>query len=465
MDIGDALAGPNFMLRYLTAGESHGKTLIALVDGFPAGVTVDVEPINVELKRRQGGYGRGGRQRIESDTVDVRTGVWHNVTLGSPIVLEVVNRDYKLERLEDLPRPRPGHGDLTGAMKYLGSIRGVLERASARETAVRVAAGALAKQLLAEFGISAFGYVVEIGGERIEPAEAPLHRLREIRDESAVYSLNVERDEDIKKLIDTAGKDGDTLGGIVEVRVDGLPFGLGTHAQWDRKLDGRLAQAVMAVQAIKGVEIGLGFEAARRPGSQVHDPIQYDESQRDTPNLGYTRPTNNAGGLEAGMTNGQPLVDSRRQEADQHARQAARIDQSRHEAKAGSQLRTQRRLRRLGRKRDRRKRRGLRGRLRPNRQIRRRQSAGDEGAVRLVSTDGAGAVGRLSRQSFIRRAWLSLRWLAMPRDPQGAYGGKYRKYNRRRLGSLGRNATLAGQIVCQSPRIQSGIGVEEFHEL
>jgi chorismate synthase len=162
--------------------------------------------------------------------------------------------------------------------------------------------------LLAEFGISAFGYVVEIGGERIEPVEAPLDRLREIRDASAVYSLNVERDDAIKKLIDTAGKDGDTLGGIVEVRVDGLPFGLGTHAQWDRKLDGRLAQAVMAVQAIKGVEIGLGFEAARRPGSQVHDPIQFDESQRDTPNLGYTRPTNNAGGLEAGMTNGQPLI-------------------------------------------------------------------------------------------------------------------------------------------------------------
>ena len=296
------------MLRYWTAGESHGKTLIALIDGFPAGVAVDVEPINIELKRRQGGYGRGGRQRIESDTVDVRTGVWHDVTLGSPIVLEVVNRDYKLERLEDLERPRPGHGDLTGAMKFLGSIRGVLERASARETAVRVAAGALAKQLLAEFGISVFGYVVEIGGERIEPAEAPLHRLREIRDESVVYGLNLERDEAMKQLIDAAGKDGDTLGGVVETRVDGLPFGLGTHAQWDRKLDGRLAQAVMAVQAIKGVEIGLGFEAARRRGSQVHDPIQYDESQRDTPNLGFVRPTNNAGGLEAGMTNGQPLV-------------------------------------------------------------------------------------------------------------------------------------------------------------
>jgi chorismate synthase len=150
--------------------------------------------------------------------------------------------------------------------------------------------------------------VVELGGEKIEPAEAPLHRLREIRDESEIYSLNLERDAAIKSLIDAAGKDGDTLGGIVEARVDGLPFGLGTHAQWDRKLDGRLAQAVMAVQAIKGVEIGLGFEAARRRGSKVHDPIQYDESQRDSPNLGFVRPTNNAGGLEAGMTNGQPLM-------------------------------------------------------------------------------------------------------------------------------------------------------------
>jgi chorismate synthase len=296
------------MLRYWTAGESHGKTLIALVDGFPAGLTVDVEPINVELRRRQGGYGRGGRQRIETDAVNVLTGVWKGVTLGSPIVLEVPNRDYKLERLDDLPRPRPGHADLTGAMKFLGSIRGVLERASARETAVRVAAGALAKQLLAEFGITAFGYVVELGGERIEPVDASLDHLRSIRDQSEIYALNLARDEAIKKHIDAAGKDGDTLGGVVEVRVDGLPFGLGTHAQWERKLDGRLAQAVMAVQAIKGVEIGMGFEAARRRGSQVHDPIQYDESQRDSPNLGFVRPTNNAGGLEGGMTNGQPLV-------------------------------------------------------------------------------------------------------------------------------------------------------------
>ncbi len=296
------------MLRYWTAGESHGKTLLALVDGFPAGVTIDTDPIDFELKRRQGGYGRGGRQRIETDKVDVRTGIWKGVSLGSPIALEVINRDYKLERLDDLPRPRPGHGDLTGAIKYLGSIRGVLERASARETAVRVAAGALAKQLLAQFNITVFGYVTEVGPEQIEPVEGTLEELRAIRDASELYSLNLDRDPAIKALIDKTGKEGDTLGGIIEVRVDGCPFGLGTHAQWDRKLDGRLAQAVMAVQAIKGVEIGLGFEAARRPGSQVHDPIHYDASLRHTPTLGYERPTNNAGGLEAGMTNGQPLI-------------------------------------------------------------------------------------------------------------------------------------------------------------
>jgi chorismate synthase len=296
------------MLRYWTAGESHGKTLIALVDGFPAGVPIDAGPINVELQRRQGGYGRGGRQRIETDTVDILSGIWHGTSLGSPIALEVKNRDYKLERLDDLARPRPGHGDLTGSIKHLTGIRPILERASARETAVRVAAGALSKQLLAEFGITAFGYVVELGGEQIEPIEGDLDAWRAERDASAVYGLDTRRDADIKRLIDAAGKEGDTLGGIVEVRVDGLPFGLGTHAQWDKKLDGRLAQAVMAVQAIKGVEIGLGFEAARRRGSQVHDPIQFDPSQRRSPNLGFVRPTNNAGGLEAGMTNGQPLI-------------------------------------------------------------------------------------------------------------------------------------------------------------
>jgi chorismate synthase len=296
------------MLRYWTAGESHGKALLALVDGFPAGVEIETDSIDVELRRRQGGYGRGGRQRIETDRVEILSGVWHNTTLGSPLALQVVNKDYKLERLDDLARPRPGHGDLTGAIKFLGSIRGVLERASARETTVRVAAGALAKQLLKPFGITAFGYVVELGGVRIEPQSGTLEKQKTLRDQSEIYSLNPAQDDQIKQLIDATGKEGDTLGGILEVRVEGLPFGLGTHAQWDRKLDGRLAQAVMAVQAIKGVEIGLGFEAARRPGSQVHDPIQYDASQQNAPHLGYVRPTNNAGGLEAGMTNGQPLV-------------------------------------------------------------------------------------------------------------------------------------------------------------
>jgi chorismate synthase len=295
-------------LRYWTAGESHGKTLLAIVDGFPAGVAIDTAPIDVELRRRQGGYGRGGRQRIETDIAEVLSGVWHGTTLGSPIGLQVVNKDYKLERLDDLTRPRPGHGDLTGAIKYLGSIRGILERASARETTVRVAAGALARQLLAQFGISAIGYVVELGGIRLQTPDLPLAERLKLRDSSEIYSLEPSRDAEVKQLIDETGKEGDTLGGIVEVRVEGVPFGLGTHAQWDLKLDGRIAQAVMAVQAIKGVEIGLGFEAARRPGSQVHDPIHFDEATRDTPKLGYERPTNNAGGLEAGMTNGQPLV-------------------------------------------------------------------------------------------------------------------------------------------------------------
>jgi chorismate synthase len=296
------------MLRYWTAGESHGKTMLATVDGFPAGLQLETDSIDHELRRRQGGYGRGGRQRIETDAVEILTGVWKQTTLGSPIALQVINRDYKLEQMEDLQRPRPGHGDLTGAVKYLGSIRGVLERASARETTVRVAAGALAKQLLSQFGIEVIGYVVELGGISIAPREGSIEQQREWRDASEVYSLDPSQDDEIKQKIDQVGKSGDTLGGIVETRVEGLPFGLGTHAQWDRKLDGRLAQAVMAVQAIKGVEIGMGFEAARRLGSEVHDPITYDEEKRNTSTLGFERPTNNAGGLEAGMTNGQPLV-------------------------------------------------------------------------------------------------------------------------------------------------------------
>ena len=296
------------MLRYWTAGESHGPALLALVDGFPAGMTVDPAGIDAELVRRQGGYGRGGRQRIETDAVRILSGLWRGTTLGSPLALEVVNKDAKLERLEDVDRPRPGHADLPGAVKHLGGVRAVLERASARETAARVAAGALARQLLAVFGIEVAGWVTELGGITLGDRPGSLAELRAVRDSSLVYSLHPERDDEVTALIDRVGKEGDTLGGVVEVRVDGLPIGLGTHAQWDRKLDGRLAQAVMAVQAIKGVEIGMGFEAARRRGSEVHDPIHYDEAARGGPQLGFTRPTNNAGGLEAGMTNGQPLV-------------------------------------------------------------------------------------------------------------------------------------------------------------
>lgn len=296
------------MLRYWTAGESHGRTLLALIDGFPAGLEIDYDMVNVELRRRQGGYGRGGRQKLETDQLEVLTGIWQGKTLGSPLTLQVINADYKLERLKELERPRPGHADLVGAVKYLGSIRGVLERASARETAVRVAAGAIARQLLRNFGIETIGYVTEIGGVAVETPPGSIDSQRALRDASSVYTLAPQRDSEFEKLIDATAEDGDTLGGVMEVRVEGLPIGLGTHAQWDRKLDGRLAQAVMAVQAIKGVEIGMGFEAARVPGSKVHDEIHYDSAQKHLPNLGYVRPTNNAGGLEGGMTNGQPLV-------------------------------------------------------------------------------------------------------------------------------------------------------------
>jgi chorismate synthase len=296
------------MLRYWTAGESHGKALLALIDGFPAGMEIDVEKINRLLVRRQGGYGRGGRQKLEEDSVDILTGVWKNTTLGSPLTLQVINRDYKLERLKELPRPRPGHGDLSGSIKYLSTIRGILERASARETCVRVATGALCQQLLETFGIRTLGYVVQIGSAKIAPQSGSFDQRLEWRNASRVYSLDPSQDQQVCDLIDATKTAGDTLGGIIEVVVEGLPFGLGTHAQWDLKLDGRLAQAVMAVQAIKGVEIGMGFEAATLPGSQVHDGIQYEAKDKSSPNLGYIRPTNNAGGLEAGMTNGQPLI-------------------------------------------------------------------------------------------------------------------------------------------------------------
>jgi chorismate synthase len=296
------------MLYYHTAGESHGKALLALVEGFPAGVEIDEAAINDELSRRQGGYGRGGRQRLESDRVDILSGLWRGKTIGSPVTLLIPNNDYKIERMDDLASPRPGHGDLSGSIKYLGSIRGVLERASARETVARVAVGALAKQLLSPFGIELLGYVIGVGPIEIPPPPATLARQRSLRGEGELFTLDPSQDARIKTLIDQTREQGDTLGGVVEVRVEGIPFGLGSHTQWDVKLDGRLAQAVMSIQAIKGVEIGMGFQSAQRPGSEVHDAIQYDPALAHTTSLGFVRPTNNAGGLEAGMSNSQPIV-------------------------------------------------------------------------------------------------------------------------------------------------------------
>ena len=226
------------MLRYLTAGESHGKAIVALIDGFPAGVIIDTAPIDVELRRRQGGYGRGGRQRIETDTVEILSGMWHNTTLGSPIALQVINKDAKLERLEDLDRPRPGHADLTGAMKYLGSVRAVLERASARETTVRVAAGALAKQLLAEFGIAVLGYVVELGGVKIESQPGTIDEHRKLRDESIIYSLNPKQDEAVqaadrrrRQRWRHAGRHRRSARRRLAVRL-GQPHAVGSQARW-----------------------------------------------------------------------------------------------------------------------------------------------------------------------------------------------------------------------------------------
>jgi chorismate synthase len=293
------------MLRYLTAGESHGPALTAIVEGFPSGVVLDLAPVDRELERRQGGYGRGKRQQIETDRLIVESGVYHGVTTGSPLTLRLLNNDAKLERLTEPAAPRGGHIDLAGAINYQTGIRQVLERASARETALRVAAGAVAKLLLAELGITVFGYVRELGGIVAQPVSFD----PAIRDASPVYTLNPEVDSSIVAAIDAARDAGDTLGGVVETIVTGCPIGLGSHAQWDRKLDARLACAVMSIQAIKAVEIGLGVEAARRPGSKVMDPIKFEAAHPDEDRrFGFRRPTNNAGGIEGGTSNGEPIV-------------------------------------------------------------------------------------------------------------------------------------------------------------
>jgi len=303
-------------LRFLTAGESHGPGLTTIVEGFPAGVRIDIGAINRDLKRRMGGYGRGGRMKIEQDEVELRAGVRWGETLGSPIALWIENRDWKnwQKKMSPLPedrdpslavtRPRPGHADLAGVLKYNHrDVRNILERASARETAARVAAGGIAKALLAPFGIRILAWVAEIGGIVAQHAGLAAEEIAERAEESPVRVADRDAERRIMERIDECKAAGDTLGGVVETVAVGLPPGLGSHAQWDRKLDGLLAQALMSIQAAKGVEVGLGFEAARRPGSKVHDDIHFDESARQ-----FERRTNYAGGTEGGMSSGGPLV-------------------------------------------------------------------------------------------------------------------------------------------------------------
>ncbi len=297
-------------LTYRTAGESHGPALVSIIEGLPAGLELDIHFINGKLRRRQGGYGRGGRQRLETDMVNIRTGYRRGKTIGSPLVVEIPNKDSRLDDTPALIKPRPGHADLAGAMKWLTTdCRETLERASARETANRVAVGAIAQCLLKIFGIEVIGFVVQIGSAKANvPANAPVTQLRPLIAASEVYCPDVAAAAAMAEQIKAAKTEGDTLGGIVETRVIGCPIGLGNCAQWDWKLDSRIASEVMGIQAIKGVEIGMGFKAAELPGSEVHDPIEYDPALRATPMLGFTRPSNNAGGLEGGMTNGQPVV-------------------------------------------------------------------------------------------------------------------------------------------------------------
>ncbi|MGP1345326.1 MAG: chorismate synthase [Phycisphaerales bacterium] len=301
-------------LTYHTAGESHGPALIILVQGMPAGVPIDSDLINTELRRRQGGYGRGGRQRIETDTIEFLSGVRLGHSIGAPIAMRIPNKDSRLDDLERTPpvhRPRPGHADLAGSIKWLTTdCRETLERASARETASRTAAGALARCLLREFDIEVFGFLRAMLNIHAHAEVTPDNwtNLRDRRDASDVYCPDETASEKMREAIRQAKVDQDTVGGLCEAHVFGCPIGLGSCMDWRDKLDARLAYAVMGIQAFKAVEIGLGAETWQRRGSQVHDHIEYDPAQRHTPNLGFTRPTNNAGGLEGGMTNGNPII-------------------------------------------------------------------------------------------------------------------------------------------------------------
>lgn len=306
-------------MRYLTAGESHGPKLTTIIEGLPAGMPLLQEDINEQLARRQKGYGRGRRMQIEKDTVEITSGVRHGLTLGSPVALVVENNDWKhwvkimgsepFEGDEEdikrrVTRPRPGHADLNGAIKYgHHDMRNVLERSSARETTIRVAAGSVAKKLLSELGIEVASHVVEIGGVKSNMSTyETIESLREISEDSPVRCLDPEAGEKMMRAIDTAKENGDSIGGIVEVIVEGMPAGVGSYVHFDRKIDSKLAAAICSINAFKGVEFGIGFEAAHIPGSQVHDEILWSEER------GFYRKSNRLGGLEGGMTNGMPLV-------------------------------------------------------------------------------------------------------------------------------------------------------------
>jgi chorismate synthase len=302
--------------RFLTSGESHGECLTAVIDGIPAGLALTEEHINEDLARRQRGYGRGGRMKIERDQAHISAGVRWGVTLGSPITLTIQNRDWENWKstmaagapppgapAKAVTRPRPGHADLAGAMKYgHHDIRNVLERSSARETTARVAVAGVARRLLSEFGIAILSHVTEIGGIRVGALALPWDEIRARAEASEVRCADAGAEQAMIEAIDKAKAAGDTLGGVFEVVALGCPVGLGSYVQWDRKLDGMLAQAFCSIHAIKGAEIGLGFEAARRPGSAVHDEILFDAD------AGFQRGSNSAGGLEGGVTNGQPVI-------------------------------------------------------------------------------------------------------------------------------------------------------------
>ncbi len=307
-------------MRYLTAGESHGPQLTTILEGLPAGMPLLSEDINGELSRRQKGYGRGRRMQIEKDTAEIVSGVRHGQTLGSPIALVVKNNDWKhwtnimgIEALEEgqedeikrkVTRARPGHADLNGAIKYgHRDMRNVLERSSARETTVRVAAGAVAKKLLALVGVELVSHVVEIGGIKANvDSSLSVEDLKERTENSPVRTADPNVEQEMMTAIDEAKKNGDSIGGVVEVIATGMPAGVGSYVHYDRKLDGKLAAAIMSINAFKGVEIGIGFEAARKPGSEVHDEIAWDKE------AGYYRKTNRLGGFEGGMSTGMPIV-------------------------------------------------------------------------------------------------------------------------------------------------------------